>query len=62
MADNEKSERKEKEKDQHQDVEELSTWYKKIEMIGIDIKNLDRKNRNRATVVKNNIHESAFYK
>jgi sialic acid synthase SpsE len=39
MADNEKSERKEKE--QHQDVE-LVTWYKKIEIIGIDIKSLDR--------------------
>ena len=41
MADNEKSEGKEKE--QHQDIE-LVTWYKKIEMIGIDIKSLDREN------------------
>jgi hypothetical protein len=43
MADNEKSERKE-EKEQHQDVE-LVTWRKKIEMIGIDIKGLDRENQ-----------------
>src|SRR5215212_12149166 len=42
MADNEKSERKE-EKEQQQDVE-LLTWYKKIEMIGMDIKSLDREN------------------
>ena len=39
MTDNEKSEQKEKE--QHQDVELLS-WYKKIEIIGIDIKSLER--------------------
>src|ERR687888_2084442 len=39
-ADNEKSEGKEKE-EQHQDIE-LVTWYKKIEMIGIDIKSLER--------------------
>ena|ERR687886_527079 len=42
MADNEKSERKEKEQ-QQQDVE-LATWYTKIEMIGIDIKSLYREN------------------
>jgi hypothetical protein len=40
MADNEKSERKE-EKEQHQDME-LVTWRKKIEMIGIDMKSLER--------------------
>ena len=40
MADNEKSERKE-EKEQ-QDVQELANWRKKIEIIGIDIKSLDR--------------------
>ena len=40
MADNEKSERKE-EKEQQQDLE-LVSWYKKIEMIGIDIKSLER--------------------
>jgi hypothetical protein len=40
MADNEKSE-----KEQHQDVEELTTWRKKIEMIGIDIKGLYRADR-----------------
>jgi hypothetical protein len=44
MADNEKSERKE-EKEQQQDVQELLTWRKKIEMIGIDIKSLERENQ-----------------
>jgi hypothetical protein len=42
MANNEKSE-----KEQHQDVEELATWYRKIEIIGIDIKSLDRENETR---------------
>jgi hypothetical protein len=37
---NEKSERKEKE-EQHQDME-LVSWRKKIEIIGIDIKGLER--------------------
>jgi hypothetical protein len=61
MTDNEKSERKtEKEQQQHQDVE-LVTWYRKIEMIGIDIKSLDRENETRR-LRKVNIHESAFYK
>jgi hypothetical protein len=41
MADNEKEGKEEKER--QQDVE-LITWYKKIEMIGIDIKSLDREN------------------
>ena len=40
MADNEKSERKEKEQ---QDME-LASWRKKIEIIGIDIKGLERDN------------------
>ena len=39
MADNEKPKDK-----QHEDVQELATWRKKIEMIGIDIKSLDREN------------------
>ena len=37
------SERKE-EKQQQQDVQELANWRKKIEIIGIDIKSLDREN------------------
>jgi hypothetical protein len=32
-----KSERKEEKDEHHQDVEELASWYKKIEMIDIDI-------------------------
>ena len=42
MADNEKPKDK-----QHQDVEDLVNWRKKIEMIGIDIKGLDRENQTR---------------
>jgi hypothetical protein len=44
MADNEKPERKE-EKEHQQDIEELATWYKKIEIIGIDIKSLERESQ-----------------
>jgi hypothetical protein len=40
MADNEKPE----DNKQQQDVGELATWLKKIEMIGIDTKSLDREN------------------
>jgi hypothetical protein len=44
MADhNEKSERKEDKEQQHKDVE-LVTWRKEIEMIGIDMKSLDKEN------------------
>jgi hypothetical protein len=43
VADNEKSERKE-EKEPHQDMD-LLTWRKKIEIIGIDIKSLDRESQ-----------------
>jgi hypothetical protein len=46
MADNEKSERKEEKEQQQKDLE-LATWRKKIEMIGIDIKSLDRENETR---------------
>jgi sialic acid synthase SpsE len=42
MADNEKSEDKQQQKDV-----ELYTWHKKIEIIGIDIKSLDRENETR---------------
>ena len=43
MVDNEKSERIEKEQQQYQDME-LASWRKKIEVIGIDIKGLEREN------------------
>ena len=43
MADSEKSERnEEKEKEQQQPDADLIIWRKKIEMIGIDIKSLNR--------------------
>jgi hypothetical protein len=51
MADNEKSERKTEKEQQQQDVE-LGTWYRKIEMIGIDIKSLDRENETRRLMLR----------
>jgi hypothetical protein len=39
MANDEKSEQKER-----QQKEELANWHKKIEIIGIDIKDLDKEN------------------
>jgi sialic acid synthase SpsE len=51
MADNEKSERKTEKEQQQQDVE-LVTWYRKIEMIGIDIKSLDRENETRRLMLR----------
>ena len=60
MADNEKSERKtEKEQQQHQDVE-LVTWYRKIEMIGIDIKSLDRENETRRLMLRTTFMNQHF--
>jgi hypothetical protein len=47
MADNEKPKDK-----QQQDVEELTTWRKKTEMIGIDIKSLDRENETRRLILR----------
>jgi sialic acid synthase SpsE len=51
MADNEKSERKTEKEQQQQDVE-LVTWYRKIEMIGIDINSLDRENETRRLMLR----------
>ena len=51
MADNEKSEGKEEKEEQQQDIE-LIAWYKKIEMIGIDIKRLDRENETGRLMLK----------
>ena len=58
MADNEKSEGKEK-KEQHQDIE-LVTWYKKIEMIGIDIKSLDRENETGRLMLRTTLMNQHF--
>jgi hypothetical protein len=55
MADNEKPEDK-----QQQHVEELATWRKKIEMIGIDIKGLDRENQTRRLVLKTTLMNQHF--
>jgi hypothetical protein len=59
MADNEKSERKE-EKEHHQDVEELATWRKKIEMIGFDIKSLDIENETGRLKLKTTLMNQHF--
>ncbi|HJT46555.1 MAG TPA: hypothetical protein VJ729_00115 [Nitrososphaeraceae archaeon] len=48
MADNEKSDRKE---EQQVDVE-LATWYRKIEIIGINIKSLHRENETRRLMLR----------
>jgi hypothetical protein len=50
MADNEKPE----------DVEELATWRKKIEMIGIDIKSLDRENETRRLQLRTTLMNQHF--
>ena len=59
MADNEKSERKEEKETPQQDVE-LATWYKKIEMIGIEIKSLDRENETRRLMLKTTFMNQHF--
>ena len=59
MVDNEKSERKE-EKEHHQDVEELATWRKKIEMIGIDLKGLDRENETKRLSLRTTLMNQHF--
>jgi hypothetical protein len=55
MADNEKPEDK-----QQQDVGELATWRKKIEMIGIDIKSLDRENETRRLILRTTLMNQHF--
>jgi sialic acid synthase SpsE len=56
MAD--KPEGKEKE-EQHQDVE-LVSWRKKMEMIGIDIKSLDRENETRRLKLRTTLMNQHF--
>jgi hypothetical protein len=60
MTEEERKSEQTREKEPQQDVE-LAAWYKKIEIIGISIKSLERE-RNRTTQIKNNTHQSAFYK
>ena len=55
MVDNEKPKDK-----QQQDVEELVTWRKKIEMIGIDIKGLDRENQTRRLILRTTLMNQHF--
>lgn len=59
MADNEKSERKE-EKEHQQDIEELATWYKKIEIIGIDIKSLERESETGRLLLRTTLMNQHF--
>jgi len=58
MADYENSERKQ-EKEQQQDVE-LATWRKKIEIIGIDIKSLDRENETGRLMLRTTLMNQHF--
>jgi hypothetical protein len=58
MADNDKSEHKEKEQ---QDMQ-LSTWSKKIEIIGIDIKSLDRENETGRLKLRTTLMNQHFIK
>jgi sialic acid synthase SpsE len=55
MADNEKSEDKQQQKDV-----ELYTWHKKIEIIGIDIKSLDRENETRRLKLRTTLMNQHF--
>jgi len=50
MADNKKPE----------DVEDLATWRKQIEMIGIDIKGLDRENQTRRLILRTTLVNQHF--
>ena|SRR5215212_790381 len=59
MADNEKSERKEEKEQQQKDVE-LATWRKKIEIIGIDIKNLDRESETGRLLLRTTLMNQHF--
>ncbi|MFL6509542.1 MAG: hypothetical protein ACJ704_16610 [Nitrososphaeraceae archaeon] len=55
MTDNEKPDDK-----QQQDVDELATWRKKIEIIGIDIKSLDRENETRRLMLRTTLMNQHF--
>jgi hypothetical protein len=54
------AERKEEKEHQHQDIEELATWYKKIEIIGIDIKSLDRENETGRLMLRTTLMNQHF--
>jgi hypothetical protein len=60
MADNEKSEQKEEKEQQHQDVQKLATWRKKIEIIGIDIKSLDRESETGRLILRTTLMNQHF--
>jgi hypothetical protein len=53
MADNEKP------KEEEQDTQ-LATWYKKIEIIGINIKSLDRENETRRLKLRTTLMNQHF--
>jgi hypothetical protein len=55
MADSVKPEDK-----QRRDVEDLATWRKKIEMIGINIKSLDRENETRRLMLRTTLMNQHF--
>src|SRR5919197_4048092 len=53
------AERKE-EKEHQQDIEELATWYKKIEIIGIDIKSLERESQTGRLMLRTTLMNQLF--
>jgi hypothetical protein len=55
MADNVKPEDK-----QRRDLEDLATWRNKIEMIGINIKSLDRENETRRLMLRTTLMNQHF--
>jgi|SRR6187200_2308439 hypothetical protein len=59
MTEDERKSEQPREKEQHQDVE-LLEWYKKIEMIGINIKNLDRENETRRLKLRTTLMNQHF--
>src|SRR6187200_2661386 len=59
MTEDERKSEQPRGKEQHQDVE-LLEWYKKIEMIGINIKNLDRENETRRLKLRTTLMNQHF--
>jgi hypothetical protein len=59
MTEDERKLEQTREKEPQQDVE-LLTWYKKIEMIGINIKSLDRENETRRLKLRTTLMNQHF--
>jgi hypothetical protein len=59
MTEDERKSEQTREKEPQQDVQ-LLTWYKKIEMIGINIKSLDRENETRRLKLRTTLMNQHF--